>query len=203
MPSKKTTTVAIKSPSEEKQIDIYLKEAHSLKIETPEGMRSATVFLSNLNKANDKVTAEKEKVTKPLNEALRAERNRWKPVETKLAEAIALVRGVMTKYQTESVKKQKEEEAKIAARVGEGKGHLTAETAVRKMEEIEAPEEVVATEAGSVQFRSVMKFEVMDITMLPKEFLLPNEVKIRENMKQGNTIPGVRYYEEQVPYNSR
>jgi len=118
-------------------------------------------------------------------------------------EAITIVRNVMTAYQTAMVKKQKEEENRIANRVGEGRGKLTAETAVRKLEAMEAVEENVSTDVGSVQFRNIRKFEVVDITLLPKDYILPNEMKIREAMKSFTHVPGVRYYEEQVPYNSR
>ncbi len=201
MPSPKpTTAVAIK---ETKELDKYVEQAQGLKIATPEDMVAATAFLSTLNKFNDKITGEKEKVTKPLNAALSAERARWKPLETKLGAAIDLVRRAMTTYQTAAVAAQKKQEDSIVNRVGEGRGKITAETAVRKLEDVVVPDGTVATDAGAVQFRSVKKFEVMDVTMLPKEYLLPNETMIREAMKQGKELPGVRYYEEQVPYNSR
>lgn len=203
MTTKKTTALAIKPPAEVKQLDVLVTQAQSLLIESPKDMQDATTFLSTLNKFNDKITTEKEKVTKPLNAALKAERERWKFTETKLAGAIAFVRRKMTDYQTAAVKKQQEEEAAIAARVGPGKGKISVETAVKRMDEVEVAEGVVTTDAGAVQFRAVQKFEVEDIQKLPWEFLVPNEVKIREAMKAGTAVPGVRYYEEQVPYNTR
>ena len=205
MPSTKKTTAVVlsKVPAETKQLDTYLEQAHALKIEGDDDMKDATTFLSVLNKFSDKITGEKERVTKPLNQALKVERERWKPLETKLDEAISLTRRAMTSYQTAAVKKQKEEENNIAKRVGEGRGKLSMETAVKRMDAIETPETTVATDAGAVQFRTVQKFEIMDITLVPHDFLLPNEVKMRETMKAGIPIPGVRYYEEQVPYNTR
>jgi hypothetical protein len=193
----------MKIPTEAKEVATLVIKAQELAITDPKGMEEATVFLSNLNKANDKITKEKEKVTKPLNAALKAERERWKPIETKLSDAIALVRRAMTTYQTKAVAEQRAQEDKIVNRVGEGKGKFTTETAVRKIEEIAVPEETVATEQGSVQFRSVQKFEIMDFTLLTDEYKLADETKIREAMKRGTVVPGVRYYEEQVPYNTR
>lgn len=203
MAIKKSTALVVKEPAETKQLDKYLVEARELKIATPEDVKNATTFLSTLNKFNDKITSEKEKVTKPLNQALKAERERWKPLETKLEVAIALVRRGLTDYQTKAVAAQRVAEKKIVDRVGEGKGKITPETAIRKLDEVATPDQTVATEAGAVQFRAVKKFEVMDLTMLPIEYHLADETKIREAMKQGNELPGVRYYEEQVPYNTR
>jgi len=175
---------------------------HSV-IKSAKEMEKAVDILSQLNKINDKITAEKEKVTKPLNEALRTERARWKPAETILETAIAAIRKGITAFQTEQKKLADEEAEKIANRVGPGKGKFTPETAVAKLDAIDRPAESVETASGKVKFREVKKFEVMDITMLPVEYILPNETAIRKAMNSGINIPGVRYYEEQQVINLR
>lgn len=186
-----------------KEVSPVLKKAQGIEIKNGDDMKVAVELLSNLNKHLDSVTEEKEKVTKPLNEALKAERGRWKPIETELEEAINSVRSKMISYQTEETRRQKQEEAKIEARVGEGKGKLKFETAIKKIDEIEKAEATVSTDSGVVKFKTVKKFEVMDITMVPKEFLLADEVAIRKEMVSGREVKGVRYYEEQVPLNFR
>lgn len=187
----------------QKKVDPIVKKADDLEIKTPKHMEAATEMLSQLNKMGDNVEAEKMKVMRPLLDAQKAERGRWKPIETKLEEAIAIVRRKMTIYQTAAKKEADEEAARIAARVGEGKGKLKIETAIEKIADIKTPAASVATDAGMVKFRTDKKFEVMDITMLPTEYLLANETKIREAMKAGTELPGVRYYTEEVPVNSR
>lgn len=191
----------------EKKMSPAIKEAENIVIKDADDMKQATEVLSVLNRFNDAMTAEKERVTKPLLQALNAERKRWKPLETMYEGAIALLRRKMTKYQTDETAKAKAEEAKIAARVGEGKGKLKVETAVRKMGEIEAPDKRVSTNAGMVKFRPVKKFEVTDLSALANYadggYILPNETAIRKAMMSGIEIPGVRYYEEQVPVNIR
>ena len=187
----------------EQKVSPIFEQAQALEIVDEKGQAEAAELLSHLNKNLDAVTKEKEKVTKPLNEALKAERGRWKPLENFLEEGIAIVRRKMGTYQTEATRKAQEEAAKIAARVGDGKGKLKVETAVRKMDEIETPAQAVVAESGMVKFRTVKKFEVMDVTMLPIEYVLPNEPAIRAAMTKGQELPGVRYYEEQVPVNFR
>lgn len=187
----------------EKEINPAITKASKITIHTAEDMVKATEVLSNLNRYADTVTEKKESITKPLNAALKAARQMFVPLETKLEDAIGGVRKAMITYQTEAVRKQKEEEAKIAARIGEGKGKIKIETAVEKLQNIEKAPEKIATDAGQVKFKTVKKFEITDISALPREFMVPNEVEIRKAMLAGIEVTGVRYYEEQVPYNSR
>lgn len=187
----------------EKQALLTVENAELKIIANANDMEQATSILSRLNQFSKDLKAEKEKVTKPLNEALKAERERFRPTEEKLEAAILSIRKKMSAYQTAQKKREDEEAAKIAARIGAGKGKLKVETAVEKIDAIDRVASKVSTEAGSVSFRTDKKFEVMDVTLLPADCILPNEVAIRAAMKNGIELPGVRYYEEQVPINRR
>lgn len=187
----------------EKEVSPIVERAQALTIKDEKTMTGGAELLSTLNIRLDKIVAEKEKVTKPLNEALKNERARWKPFEIQLDEAIALIRRKMSAYQTEQKRLADEEEARIAARVKEGRGNLKPETAVRKMEEIERPAGAVTAASGMVKFNTVKVFEVMDLTLLPIEYHLANEVMIRKAMAAGIELPGVKYSTEQRPANYR
>lgn len=198
-------TTELKEPKEvaalSKEIAPFVNK--EVTITSPADMKVAAETLSQLNRYADKVKAAKEKITKPLNVALKAAREQYKPLETQLDERIQAIRSAMGTYQLEADNRAAAEEAKIAARVGEGKGHFTPETAVRKFGEIEHAEQRIETESGAVKFRDTKKFEVMDITMLPLEYVLPNEPMIRKAMQDGIELQGVRYYIEKTPINSR
>lgn len=187
----------------EKQIHPLVKSAEKLEIVDAKGMKEATEQLSQLNKLGDKIQAEKEKVTKPLNEALKAERARWKPVETVYEEAIEIIRGKMSEYQTNEIKKQREEEARIAARVGEGKGKLKVETAVKKIDEMERVDEKVNSESGMVKFREDKVLKIMDETLIPREYLMLDEKKILATLKAGGKVLGAVLETKMVPLNYR
>ncbi len=186
-----------------KQSSPVIEEAKALKIDSPKKMEEAVEVLSKLNKFLDAVVAYKEKKTKPLNELLKVIRGETKPVETMLEEAIEIIRDGMSDYQTEAKRIADEEADKISARVGEGKGHLKMETAVKKMEEIETPDNKVVADTGSVKFKTVEQFEVIDIKLLPIEYHLADEVAIRKQMVAGNKLAGVRYFTKEVPVNTR
>lgn len=187
----------------EKKVSVLVEQAQELVIVDNETLSQGVVLLSEMNKIVDRVTEEKEKVTKPLNEALKAERARWKPVENMYEEATVSLRAKMSTYQTELVRKQKEEEQKIAARIGEGKGKIKLDTAVRKMGEIEVAEKEVATDSGLVQFREVATLKITNEALIPREYLIINEKKLLEALKSGKTIEGCEIEIIQTPVNYR
>ncbi len=192
---------------EKEAMPVADKAAH-LVIADGKTMAQAVESLSKLNVYADEVKESRESVTKPMNAALKAVRALYAPLETRLEGAILHIRKEMTRYQTEQKKIADAEADKIAARVGEGKGKFTPETGSRKIAEIDKPDIKVHAETGSVQFIAMKKFEVMDVVMLASaecgsSYVLPNEPAIRNAMKLGVELPGVRYYEEQVPRNTR
>lgn len=178
-----------------------IEEARSVVITNSEGMSRAVELLSSLNKMADSVKKEREKLTKPLNEALREVRAKYKPIEEALEGSIGVLRSEMTRYQTEGLKARQEAELRLAERVE--KGTLKMETAVKRLEGMESVEKTVKAEEGSVTFVGTEKFEVVDIGKLPVEYLIADEVKIRRAMKEGVKIEGVRYWKEQLVRNKR
>lgn len=186
-----------------KKVDTLAQKVEKFEIKSAEDMKEATIVLSTMNQYADIVKEKKESLTKPINEGLRNIRAMFKPLEESYEGAITLLRSKMTVYQTAEVKRKREEEDAIAARVKPGKGNLSVDTALKKIQEVAPVQKEVATEQGLVQFREVRKFEVVDITKLTPEYLLPNETAIRTAMKSGKELAGVRYWTEQVPSNYR
>lgn len=187
----------------QKKINTLAEEAKTLAITSKDEMVKATTVLSNINKYVDSVKEQKDKLTKPINEALKNIKTMFKPLEESYEEAITIIRSKMTKYQTEETARVREEEAKIAARVKEGKGNLTIETAVSKIANIERPDVSVEVGSGTVQFVATKKFEIVNKSKIPLEYMIPDEVSIRKAMKEGKELPGIRYFTEQVPRNYR
>lgn len=184
-----------------KEIAPIVTEVENMSINNSADMSQATSTLSQLNSFLDAMTEEKEKLTKPINEALKEIRARYKPTETVLEEAIATIKKKMGSYQQLALAEQKKAEAKIAEKVMAGK--LKVETGIKKMSEVDTPDAKVKTDEGSVGFKPIKKFEVVDMTKLPMEYHLADEVKIRKTMQAGIELPGVRYYEELSVVNRR
>lgn len=187
----------------EKKVNPIVLKSEKFKIKAKEDMVEATEMLSQMNTQGDRIKEEKNKVLKPLLEATKAERARWKPIEDMFAIGVSNIRRLMTDYQTEQDKIAEEKKEKIAKRVGKGKGNLKAETAVDQMDDVETPDEAVSTDSGMVKFKTVKKFEVSDLSVVPIKYHLLNEVEVRKAMKEGTELPGVRYFTEKVPVNYR
>lgn len=187
----------------DKQVSPVISQISALEIAGPKDMEVASDIRTKLKKIASSVKADKEKITKPLNETLKEVRGRYSPIEDKIDEALTMLDKKMSIYQTEAKRIADAEAAKIAARVGDGKGKLQPETAVRKLGEIDAPAQVIDSEHGSTGFITVKKFEVINLNKLPIEYHLANETMIRQAMREGVELAGVRYWEEQAPRNSR
>lgn len=192
----KNLTVVIQS-----EVSVYEREANQLVIKTSSDMEQAVKILSATNQTADRVTAEKEKITKPLNEALKAERARWKPIEDACANAVATIKGKMMAYQRAVEAENAKKEEKIMARVE--KGTLKTETAVAKLEALPDASAMVATSAGAVQWRTVSKLVIEDINAIPREYLDVNEVRVKAALKAGKLVAGCKMVDEKVPANFR
>lgn len=146
--------------------------------------------------------------------ALAAKAKHFGPVD----EAMKIIKGKMGIYQVEAEKKARieqeqlkrlalEEEEKDRADKAES---LIAsgrpEEALLLLEgELEAPAVVLgpanAPRAEGIQTREVWKFEVVNADLVPREYLVPDEVKIRGVVKalgSSAIIPGVKIWKEKV-----
>lgn len=141
-----------------------------------------------------KVETRREEITKPLNTALKSARELFKPIETSLGEALDTIRMKMTVYHNEQLRIAREEEAKIAKKLEEGR--IKPETAIRKMEAVVVPVKTTATEKASATMRTVQKWRVVDKSKIPLEFLVEDMVKIRASFRAGTPVAGVEQYEE-------
>lgn len=176
------------------ELDTLRNGAVDLAIIDEASLKQASSMRTALKDLLKQVTDYKETKTRPLNEALKIIRAETKPLESAIDDALSSINRKMTVYQNEQVRIADEKASKIAQRVAPGKGNLSPETAVRRIDSLAVPKQV-----GSVKFNTVRKFEVMDVTLLPHEYILPNETAIRTAMRNNIQLPGVRYYEEKVP----
>lgn len=195
MPKKEKIEVAITIPKMPREATAVIA------IKTPEDMTNATKVLSVLNKTLDLLTEKKKLLTDPINKALKEIRSRYKAPEEILESKIEEIRGMMIQYQTKQIAIADKKEAKLAEKLADGS--ISIEKATDAMAKLPDVPTTTQTEEGSIKFKPIKCFEVLDISALPIEYHLANEVKIRASMGEGKELPGVRYFIEQRPYNSR
>jgi len=194
--NKESTTIIAK------QSNPIITRAETLTIAGPEDMNKAAALLTELNTIIDKADEAKNQVLKPLNAARAAELKRWQPITKPLEAAVSVLRAKMSEYQTQAKKAADAQAAAIAARVSSGS--LKIETGIRKLDEVEKPEQIVNVgEHASVAFRTLRQLKITDPALIPRQYLVPDENAMLVALKAGATIPGAEIEEVQVPANYR
>lgn len=164
-------------------------------IRTQDDLNGATVLLSEFNRKLDTLKEEREKVTKPLNEALKAERARFKPYEDKLTEAVASIKAGMSAFLVHQEEERKKAMESLKA------GDTDAVQAVATIAENQS--KGAKTDTGSVSFVDVKKWRVVDENLIPREYLTINEDMVKESMKEGKAVPGIEFYMDKQIRNRR
>lgn len=169
---------------------------NEIEIKKYEDLTKATDVLSRIKQVQKMVREKKESITKPLNEALKNIRGLFSPIEDDVSEAEKIIKGKMVKYQEVEEKKKEAKEAKIEENLKDGK--IDFEQATKKLEKVPDVNTAVKGKVGEVFTRIVKKAVIEDEAKLPREFLVPDMVKINQAVKQGLEIPGVKVVEEKI-----
>lgn len=61
------------------------------------------------------------------------------------------------------------------------------------------PTKTVASKSGSVTYRKIKKFEVLDFSKVPDKYKITNDVEIRKMMNAGVEVEGIRFFEDKIP----
>lgn len=179
------------------QIDNYIEPTVPA-ISDQNSLEAATKLLTELTVTLDNVTDDKEKLTKPLNESLKAIRAKYKPVEDSLNAAILKIRGAMTSYRQEAIRLQQKELNAIAGRVE--RGTLKVDTAIKKIEAVEVSI-LDSKKVDNITFKRYNMYKIINDKIIPREFLTVNDTAIKEYQKLNPKSPpaGVMFYEEERP----
>lgn len=178
------------------QISKIESRATEVSIQTQEDYVATTDLLSELKAVGSKITARKEEITKPLNQALKSARELFRPVEDQFARAEGVIKTKLLDYKRMKDEEARKEEARIAARVE--KGTMRLDTAEKKLDAVEKVSTTTKGNVGEVQIRKVKKFRIVDEAALPRQYLVPDLVAIRQDaVIKGIAIPGVEVYEEE------
>jgi len=198
-----------KTITPEKELQVIEKEVvpfvgkinEKFVIANPKQMKEASEIRVQLKAYEKQIKEKRESASKPAYAAYKAIMNMFNPLESKVKETLAIISNEMSRYQEEQDAIAEAAKQKIENRIGEGKGYLKPETAIEKMDAITEPASVISSESGNTMFINKPDCEVEDISKVPLEYLVPDMVKIREAMKGGTKIEGVRYFIRKVPRN--
>lgn len=190
----------------EKKVSKLMQAVENQSISSNEEMMQAGELRKEIKTVAKTAKEEKEKATKPLNDVLKTIRDWFAPLEENCKKAIVIVESEMRKYQNEIDEKRRKAEAEAQKivdaaqkKLEEGKMTETAfEKTVEKLEtKLETVPEVI-TKSEDFHTRVIKKVRIVDALLIPREYLVPDTVKINTAVKSGTIIPGCELYEEQT-----
>ena len=178
----------------EKEISSIQDYAGSLEVTSEDSYKEALNEGKQIKTQLDAIIARKEEITKPLNATLKSVRDLFRPFEERGESALRVIKDKMLSFSKEQTRKAEEAKQKLAERVE--RGTMKPETAVRKIEEMKAPEKTIATDEGKATTRTVKKYRVVDMKKVPLEFMEVNMTLVRNAFRAGKPVLGCEEYEE-------
>ena len=196
-----------------------------IKLNTAEAVETANQVVGNIaetsriiinsqptfNKAKDKlgeikeikkiVNDKKESITKPLNEALKNVRGLFKPIEDKIDVIENYLKTEVLKYNQKLLAEQRkrEEEANKKIKEEQAKGKSLDEINIDK---IAKPLTNITQKVEAIKTRKIKKLRIINEQLIPREYLTPNEVAIKEALLNGIKVDGCEIFEEEIAINN-
>ena len=133
------------------------------------------------------IKTQKEKITKPLLQALKEARAMFKPIEDSYAEAEKIVKQKILIYNQQQAEKEKELAKKIE------KGETTIDEVVQELKE--TPKEGMI---GKISTRTIKEVMIENENKIPRKYLVPNMSLIRQDALKGVKIDGVVVRDKKV-----
>ena len=179
----------------------YIRQAEKIKIENEADHVEAVRFLNRKKESEALAKAEMNKVLEPAKKIVKVETERWKPVFDVFKKVDELVRGKVVKYINDKEAKAAAELATLQKKIDAG-SITKEETIDRKREEIYAgvPSKTVHTGIGGSTIRKIKKLKIENPALIPDEFWIIDEVKLREAViKLERQVPGATWeYENSI-----
>lgn len=201
MTKSETAPATVQAPNDIQVVEEKIKGMKAM-VANIEVTDDATLKLA-AERANDIKTLKKfieqtkEKYTAPAKEIIKQAKAQYEPYEEECDQAITTLKAKAGKYMDEVEAERRRKEESIAKRVESGR--LKNETAERKLEEIGNEQKTVKTESGAKLVRKVNRtVEITDRNLVPDEYWIIDEVKLRKVVLAGVEVPGTKIVEEKL-----
>lgn len=171
---------------------------------SPDEEAATIELLAAVKKEIKKVKATKDLFAKPLRDQVAAINAMFAPYLERLdgiaEQADALViewRKTKMMLEAKKEREQIEKEAKQAVREGDVSSLQSLQQEHQAVSEV-APKKI-ETNYGNAHFRKYWRFEIVKDSLIPDEFWMVDEKKIKAAIETGAIVPGVRSWQEDKP----
>lgn len=177
----------------------YNAAVSEMQVRTDADLTAANDLLVSVNREIDKVEAIRVSIVKPLNDHVRVLNERFRAITEPMRKLDAMLRDKILQYKKAQAAIAAAENAKLqaAAEKAQARVDRKAERLGIESPRIQAPIVPVAPKTiDGVTTRKTWAFDVTDVHLVPREYLVIDKPKIREAIRNGaRQIPGVRIYE--------
>jgi hypothetical protein len=168
----------------EKQAVPVIKKVTDLEIKSNADYQAAANLLSQLSTYEKEAEAKRTGITQPMNAALRNVNALFKP----FADKVELVKKTVKARMTAWDDKQEAERKKLEAKFETGE--------IKKMSTLTQKLEAATVYSSSSTTRMVKVLRIVDASKIPREYLVPDEAKIKAAFKEGKAVLGCTWKEE-------
>ena len=175
----------------------------SLEVKDQTTLQEASTYLISAKKEYKALKADMDKLLEPFKEGIDGVKEKYDLRLKSLKSVIDVLNDKTSGYTTRLMNEAQAKAQAISDRVGEGKGHLKPETAIKQLESIEKGDTSIETVVGSMTFRNVPQLVIEDISLIPREYLVPDEAKIKSALKLGLQVKGAKLINKQISWNSK
>lgn len=197
-----------------------LDGAKVITIKTPEQANEAGSWRNEIKAKLKQLDKDRKELTKPLDDVKDKIMDKYRPAVTALESACRLLDGAITKYLDDQEQKRQEQQRKLdeeaekkrkaaeikAAEWADKGNDKKAEEWAEKAETTIAPVVAAAPKINGIITRDDWDFEIVNSTIVPRQFMIPDEKAIRVYVKatKGKSpIEGVRIIPKKITVTGR
>lgn len=169
-----------------------ITEEAKIKINSMPTFEKAKLILGQVKVIKKAMRDKKEAITKPINAGLKNFRDMFKPIETEIDEIENYLKSEVVKYNHKLVEEEADRQEKALADIESGE---TMENATKNVER-------VTQKIDQIKTRKIAKLKIVDATLIPRAFLLPDEKAILGALKDGMEVKGCELIHEEIAINN-
>lgn len=193
-----------------------IKKTANTIIADEKSYNKAGEVIATLKKTLKEIETKRKSFTEPLNRVIKNINSEFKTMAEPIEKFIAEINsGMVTFYKQQEQKRileekkrieeenrlRKEMEEKLKKAKSEIKQQeiiIQTENKVQNIEVEKTIDKSIETKSGNkVSMMKVRKFEIVDVSKIPVEYMIPDTAKIQKMVKAGiNEIAGIRIYED-------
>lgn len=162
----------------EKSANPTIKKVTDLKIKTKEDFELAAQLIKKLKDWAKEAKAEEDRMTEGLKQSLSAIKNHFKPFR----ERVEMVEDATKEAMQSFLDGQKKLSERLDSDFESGK--------IKKVSTVVTKQNELRVTNGSAQIRKVWQMKIIDVSKIPREYMIPDTDAIKAVLKEGGSVAG-------------